>query len=81
MRRIPQRIPLPLPKEKNRGEKMISVVIFINNQPIFCRTAVNIKGDEICDYKLDTGEIIKHKRSDGAVVLAKKMLETIHEVK
>ena len=62
---------------------MISVAILINGNPIMARSAVNtetIEGD-LCRYTLDTGEIITHKRSDGAVILAKAMLDTIKEVK
>jgi hypothetical protein len=60
---------------------MISVSIFINLKPVYTRTARNIgqKGS-ICSYELDTGEIIEHNPDEGAVVLAKKMLDTIKEV-
>ncbi len=60
---------------------MITVSISINGQPIFTRTAVNISNMplDICDYKVDSGEIIQHKRSDGAVELARKLLGTIEE--
>lgn len=67
---------------------MITVSILINGKAIFTRTAVNIEGrqsgiakNQACTYKLDTGEIIKHKPIDGAVKLAKKMLDTIEEIK
>lgn len=61
---------------------MITVSISINGNVIYARTAVNISksDDEINSYKLDTGRIIKHNQSDGAIVLAKKMLKTINEV-
>jgi hypothetical protein len=61
---------------------MITVSILINGQPIFTRTAVNIGNadDGIHSaYELDTGQILKHKREAGAVVLAIKMLRTIKE--
>lgn len=59
---------------------MITVSIHINDRAIYTRTAVNRikeKGGYVCD----DGSIIKHEPSDGAVELAKKMLDTIHEVK
>lgn len=47
---------------------------------IKCIQDVSIdKGKEL--YKLDTDEIIEHDPEDGAIVLAKKMLDTIVEVK
>lgn len=64
---------------------MITVAILINGRPIYARSAVNISdpesisADGVCKYRIDTGEIIKHKRSDGAIKLAKKMLDTIKE--
>ena len=63
----------------------ITVTILINGQPIYTRSARNVsqsgtKDDEISMYKVDTGEVIAHKRKDGAVKLAKKMLDTIREV-
>ena len=62
---------------------MITVSISINGQPIYTRTAVNIGNadDGIHSaYELDTGQIIEHKRPDGAIKLAHKMLDTIKEV-
>ena len=62
---------------------MITVSISINAQPIFARTAVNVTTDlatSVSSYMLDTGETITHKRGDGAVQLAIKMLRTIKEV-
>ena len=67
---------------------MISVTIFINNVPIYTRSAVNIteikegwQADpiEVNKYKVDTGKIINHIPANGALVLAKKMLDTIKE--
>lgn len=64
---------------------MITVSISINGTPIYARTAVNVgpskhlKGQHV--YKLDTGENLVHRQSDGAVDLVRLMLNTIHEVK
>ena len=61
---------------------MITVSILINGEPIYARSAVNItkgKSDK-SEYKCDDGTIIEHKRTEGAVMLAKKMLDTIQEV-
>lgn len=60
---------------------MITVAVLINGQPIFCRSATRQeeKINKENTYKLDTGEIITHKYNDGAVQLAKKMLDTIKE--
>ena len=68
---------------------MITVSILINNKPIFTRTAVRMelndyKGlEEILPpkvgYRVDDGSIIYHHPEDGAVKLAKEMLDTIKE--
>lgn len=66
---------------------MLSVTICINNQPIFTRTAVRKarlhkradKPDDLHNYLVDDGSMIQHHFSDGAVVLAKKLLDTIKE--
>jgi hypothetical protein len=61
---------------------MITVSIFINDTPIYTRSARNVTvdfGQKIHSYKLDTGETIKHERGSGAVPLAIKMLKTIKE--
>lgn len=68
---------------------MITVSISINGTPIFTRTAVNAgpytgdvevyRGGHL--YKVDTGETICHNRDDGAVALARMILDTIHEVR
>lgn len=62
---------------------MMNVTIAINCNPLYTRTAVNITPDgrDYCEYKLDDGTIIKHKRSEGAKALAKKMIDTIEEVR
>ncbi len=65
---------------------MITVAILINGKPIYARTCVNrskesVKDDEVNKYLSDDGKWIKHVPKDGAIVLAKKMLDTIKEVK
>ncbi len=64
---------------------MITVQILINAQVIYARTARNVSEPiegripQICSYILDSGEKIRHLRADGAVVLAKKMLNHVKE--
>ena len=63
---------------------MISVQILINGKVVYCRSAVNISpkgvnGKEANAYQVDTGETIFHTPDRGAIVLSKKMLDTIHE--
>lgn len=64
---------------------MITVSISINGRPIYARSAVNIGPSKsklgTHDYKVDTGEIVRHKRENGAVCLVRLLLATIHEVK
>ena len=64
---------------------MITVAISINGNVVFARSAVNISEETgagtVCKYKVDDGSIIVHEYDDGAVVLAKKMLDTIKEPK
>ena len=68
---------------------MITINIVINSNTIYSRTAVNvteiddhpITDNSMCLYEVDSGQIIKHRFGDGAIVLAKKMLDTIKEVK
>lgn len=64
---------------------MITVSILINGQPIYTRSAVN-KGElknnkELCEYHVDNGLTILHNPKDGAVKLAKRLLDTIKEEK
>lgn len=59
---------------------MITVAILINGQPIVARNAVNKskqnkKGETL--YLTDSGEKIWHDKNDGAVSLAKKLLDLI----
>lgn len=67
---------------------MITVSILINGNAIYTRSAVNvtdenvrIKADTKCTYEVDTGVKIVHRYGDGAVVLAKLMLDTIKETR
>lgn len=61
---------------------MITVAILINGQPIMARSATNTgekqKGKVI--YKVDDGSEILHSPDDGALVLAKKLLNKIKNV-
>lgn len=57
---------------------MITVNILINGQPIYTRSAVN-RLKEHGVYIGDDGTRIEHDPEDGAIVLAKKMLDTIYE--
>ncbi len=65
---------------------MITVVIYINGNPIFTRSGVN-RTKHPNDthlpqpYEIDSGQIIAHIPDIGAVELAKKMLDTIKEPK
>lgn len=62
---------------------MITVSILINGQPIYTRSASNISKhnsySKDSEYKVDDGNIIKHKQKDGAIKLAHKLLDTIKE--
>jgi len=63
-------------------ESMITVNILMNGQPIYTRSAKNVKkmkGD-MYQYKLDDGSEIVHNRKHGAIKLAIKMLKQIKEV-
>ena len=60
---------------------MITVSILINGNPIFTRSAVNIGkvGNGFHKYKIDDGSTCLHKQEEGAVKLAKMLLDTIKE--
>lgn len=60
---------------------MITVSILINAQPIFTRSARNNNSTKNgkTKYVTDAGDIIWHKRDDGAIDLAIAMLKTIKE--
>jgi hypothetical protein len=60
---------------------MITVAILINGHPLTARSAVNTMQagqDHTTAYRLDDGSIIYHDRRDGAVALAKMMLDRIN---
>lgn len=59
---------------------MITVAILINGQPIVAKNAVNQTskdGEGRTKYLTDSGEVLWHKRGDGAVKLAHMLLDTI----
>lgn len=61
---------------------MITVAILINGNLLMARSAVNQakqndKGETM--YVTDSSEIVWHKREDGALKLAHKLLDTIRE--
>jgi hypothetical protein len=60
---------------------MISVVIFINGNPIMARSAVRkeMNREGFAEYFVDDGSIVRHRPDDGAVTLAKLLLNTIKE--
>lgn len=61
---------------------MITVQILINGKVILARSARNIRvapDDEESEYHLDDGYCLLHKRKDGAVKLAIKMLQWVEE--
>lgn len=61
---------------------MMTVAIMVNGHPIFTRSAVNIgpvKGGTLHRYKVDDGSIVTHRREDGALPLARKLLQRIRE--
>jgi len=64
---------------------MISVAIMINGNPIMARSAVNQGKPKLHDgtveYLVDDGTRLYHKPGEGAIVLAKMLLDTIKEQK
>ena len=60
---------------------MITVTISINGNAIYTRTAVNrdTQPSGFDKYELDDGRIVLHKRREGAVPLAIRMLAEIRE--
>lgn len=59
---------------------MITVAILINGHPLVARNARNtgdINEDGQTKYTTDSGDTVWHKREDGAVVLAHKLLDLI----
>ena len=59
-----------------RDETMITIHIAINNDSIMHFSARRVSGEDndLCAYKTDDNQIIKHYPKDGALVLAKKMM-------
>lgn len=63
---------------------MLGITIHINGRVIYARTAVN-RGlcAEHCEgcvaYETDTGAIVHHRPENGAVELARLLLDTIKE--
>ncbi len=55
---------------------MLTVAILKNGNPLLARSAHRVE-DGV--YLCDDGTVIKHKYEDGAVELAKKLLDTIKE--
>ena len=61
---------------------MFTVAILINGNPLMARSAVNQceqDADGRTKYRIDTGEVILHDPKDGAIALAHKLLDTLHE--
>ena len=60
---------------------MITVAILINGNPLMARSASHVtEGDDGHDeYHVDTGETIWLRPDEGAIALAKKLLDTIKE--
>lgn len=60
---------------------MITVSISINGEPIFARSARNQDGEtnnkSETKYITDAGDVIWHDRENGAIELAKEMLDSI----
>lgn len=63
---------------------MLTVAILINGNPLVAKNAVNKieknKRGQV-KYLTDSGEVVWHDPKDGAVVLAKKLLDTIRNDK
>jgi hypothetical protein len=61
---------------------MITVSILINGKVLFARSAVRREmKDGIGTYEVDDGNFIAHRYDDGAIPLAKAMLDLIKEQK
>lgn len=58
---------------------MLTVAILINGEPIVAKNAVfqGIYENGLGKYINDAGEVIWHRREEGAVALAKALLDTI----
>lgn len=62
---------------------MLTVSILINGQPLYTRSCFREKENNngIYEYRVDDGSVINHKYSDGAIILAHKLLDTMYELK
>jgi hypothetical protein len=61
---------------------MISIVILINGYPVMARSAFRLTEngeDNENDYQVDTGDVLIHIPSRGAIPLCKALLDTIKE--
>jgi len=59
--------------------EMLVVKLEVNGRVIYARHAVNVSdeyGKGVQRYRLDNGKVVEHVYEDGAVVLARKILET-----
>lgn len=61
---------------------MITVAILINGKPIAARSAINrgTQPDGRTRYEVDDGGTVLHRREDGAVRLAVKLLRRVREL-
>lgn len=61
---------------------MITVTVYVNGAPIFTRSARNTGREKngVYEYKVDTGDVLMHKRTDGFVPLIKQMLDTVSDI-
>ena len=63
---------------------MITVQININGNCILARSATRIEDEDAigkATYKVDDGNVIRHKPKDGVISLAHKLLDCIKEMK
>lgn len=62
----------------------MTVVIIINGNPVYCRSAQRIVDEDLGNgqrcYALDDGTRIWHKPEDGIIELSKKVLDNIEPV-
>ena len=61
---------------------MITVAILINGHPVMARSATNqqkVLNNGDVEYLVDDGTKVYHNPKDGAVVLSKKLLDTIKQ--
>lgn len=62
---------------------MLTVSILINGQPLYTRSCYRETDgkDGINQYRVDDGSVIEHKYDDGAIELAHKLLDTMHDLR